>query len=76
MAVEAEYGAESRKLEPADEHFFELIGIDVAAVETADIGGPPRNTGQTHIQSGSQLIPQGPETGVDIPRPHQGPVFL
>ena len=66
VAVESHDGAEGGPLEPTDEEFAEGGIGGVAAVEAADVGGPPRDTGEAHVEAGGELIAEaGPGGGLE-----------
>jgi hypothetical protein len=48
--VQAAQRAEHPELEPPDQQFAERGGLDVAALEPADVGGPPADAGQADVQ--------------------------
>ena len=50
--------------------------VNPSAVESSDIGSPPRDSRNSHIDARRVLVSQGLEIGMDIPAPHQRPVFL
>ena len=56
IAMEAEDRAEGAIFKPADQQFVEIRIVGNAAMETADIGGPPGDAGETHIQPGGELV--------------------
>ena len=50
--------AECTPLEPAPEQLVECRIFWIAAVEAADIGRPPRNPSNPHVEPGGQLTPK------------------
>ena len=76
VAVQPHHRAEGAVLEPADQQLAESGRRRVAAGEAADIGGPPRNAAQPHVQAGTQLTAEILEGGVDVAAPHQRAVPL
>ena len=50
--------------------------MDVSTVESTDIGRPPRNPGQSHIQSCGQLIAKGAERRIDVSGPYERTISL
>src|SRR6202041_1040142 len=49
---------------------------DVAVLEAADVGGPPRDAGQADVEAGRDLAAQGVEGGIDVAGPDHGSVPL
>ena len=56
--MEAEQGAESPVLEPADEKLPVFRVVRVALEEPADVGRPPWNTAHRHIEPCPHLHPE------------------
>ncbi len=50
--------------------------LGIPAVEPADVGRPPRDTRQAHIQARRQLVPQGIKAGMDVAAPDERAVLL
>ena len=74
--MQAHHRTEHAPLEPADQQLLKRRIVDVAALKTADVGRPPRNTRQPHVQASSNLIAQRVEGRVDVAGPRQHAVTL
>ena len=68
--------AEGPELKPAGEQLMEGRVVDIASMKAPDIRRPPWNPGESHIQSGTQLISERAEGGINVSGPHQRAVFL
>ena len=69
VAVQPEQRAERAVLEPADHQLAVLRVERVAAVEAADVGGPPRDAADRDVQPGTDLRAQAREGGGDVTGP-------
>ncbi len=47
---------ESAELEPADQQLLKTIVVDIAAVKSADIRGPPGNSAEPHMYARADLF--------------------
>src|SRR5699024_11172313 len=75
-AMDAHDRAERAELEPAHEQLPESrVGRD-AAVEAADVGGPPRDAREPDAEPRADLLAQILPGGEDIAAPHERPVAL
>lgn len=75
-AVEPEQRAEHPVLEPPDHQLPVPRAVRVTAVEPADIGGPPRDSRDRHVQPGFDLGPQRRPAGRDVTGPQCRAVAL
>ena len=76
VPVEAHHRAEGPVLEPPGQQLLEGGVGGVAAVEAADVRGPPGDAGDAHVQPGGELVAEALKAGVDVAAPHQGAVLL
>ncbi len=53
--MQSEQGTEGAILEPADDEFTKSRRLWVATMEASNIGGPPGNATQTHVQARTHL---------------------
>ena len=74
--VQPEHRAEHPELEPAHDQLAERRIAQVAVLEPADVGGPPRDAGQADVEAAGDLTAQVLEGRVDIAGPHQRAVAL
>ena len=61
IAVHAQNRCKHRPLEPTDQQFMERRVVNVPSLEAADIGRPPWDPRQPHIQSRGELIAKSME---------------
>ena len=76
VAVDAHDRAEGSELEPPHKQFLEGGVIYAAAVESANVGRPPGDAGQPHVQPGANLFAEIFPGGEDIPAPYQRAIAL
>ncbi len=74
--MQSEQWTEGAVLEPADEEFAKSGRLRIAAVEAADIGGPPGNAAQANVQPGTDLCLERLKRTVDIARPDSRTITL
>ena len=67
---------EAAEGEPPYKKLFELLGSDIAAVEAADVGGPPGDARKAHVEACAKLVPKRAEGGVNIAGPYERAVAL
>ena len=76
VAVQAHDRAERAVLEPAREHLAERFVVRVAAVEAADVGRPPRDARDAHVQARGELVAEALKARVDVAGPDERAVLL
>ena len=69
-------GQNVRELEPARQQLAEARVVGRAAVEPADVGRPPGDPGQPHVEPGSHLLAERHQRRVGVARPDQRAVAL
>ncbi|MNI83470.1 hypothetical protein D3C81_2238730 [compost metagenome] len=67
--MESHYGTKGAELEPANKQLLKIFIMNITAVESANIGRPPGNTRQSHLQARYHLISEILVCGVNISRP-------
>ena len=76
VAVQAHHRAVGSPLEPADQQLVEVLIRRHAAVEAADVRGPPGDARNAHVQPGAHLHAQEFPGAADVAAPHQRAVAL
>ena len=76
IAVHAHDRAVGSPLEPTDQQLVEVLVRGFAAMEAADVGGPPRDARDAHVQPGAYLHAEEFPVAADVAAPHQGTVAL
>src|SRR5699024_10519264 len=69
VTVHPHHWAERAQLEPTHQQFTKIRVRPVTVMESADIGGEPRNTGNAHVDPGGDLPGHVLEGGRDVPGP-------
>jgi len=76
VAVQAHDRAEGTPLEPANQQLAKGWVVGIAAVESADVRGPPRDSSDAHVEARGNLPAEVLPRRLDVPGPHQRPVSL
>ena len=74
--MQPHHRTEGSPFKPAYQKASEFFFFRIPSRKASDIGGPPGDSGNSHIQSGTQLSSESFPVRMDIPGPDKGSVTL
>ena len=75
-SMHAEDRAKGAELKPADKQLAIGRVVGIARDESADVGGPVGNAGESKVQAGGNLAAKAEPVGVDVARPRGDGIAL